>query len=76
MADYNKVGLLVLRGDRILLCSDGLTSVVDDEGIATILKSETDSQIACQALVDTAKDAGGPDNITVVVIDWSNSYKT
>lgn len=64
------------EGDCILLCSDGLTCVVDDKQIATIVQFETDSQAACQALVDAANAAGGPDNITVVILNWANSYKT
>ena len=64
------------EGDRILLCSDGLTGVVDDKQIATIVQFETDSQAACQVLVDAANTAGGPDNITVMIINWGNSYKT
>jgi len=61
--------------DRILLCSDGLTGVVDDKEIATILRSEADPQATCQALIDAANAIGGPDNITVVIIDWHNYYK-
>ena len=61
------------EGDRILLCSDGLTGLVDDKEIATILQSEPDSQTACQALVNAAKAAGGPDNITTLIVDLSCS---
>lgn len=56
-------------GDRILLCSDGLTSIVGDDEIRGMLTSQTDPQAACDELVAAANRAGGPDNITVVVLD-------
>lgn len=56
-------------GDRLLLCSDGLTGLVDDAGIAALLAEHTDPGDACQALVDAANEAGGHDNITVLVLD-------
>jgi len=56
-------------GDRILLSSDGLHGVVDETALAQILGSHPDPGDACAALIDAANDAGGPDNITAVVID-------
>ena len=53
--------------DRILLCTDGLTEMVDDKTIAEVLREATSSQSACNTLVDLALGAGGVDNITVVV---------
>jgi PPM family protein phosphatase len=55
-------------GDVVLLCSDGLSGVVEDEAIAAILRSNPDPEAACDALVAAANAAGGPDNITVVVL--------
>ena len=55
-------------GDQLLLCSDGLTEAVPDPGIAEILSAQPDGHAACQALIDTANDNGGPDNITVVLL--------
>jgi protein phosphatase len=55
-------------GDQVLLCSDGLTEAVDDGQIAQLLSAEGDGNAACQALIDTANAAGGPDNITVVLL--------
>jgi protein phosphatase len=57
------------EGDRVLLCSDGLTGMVRTEDIAAILQREPDPQRAANALVDEANKAGGEDNITVVLLD-------
>ena len=54
-------------GDRLLLCSDGLTDLVDDESISSILRETTRSSDACERLVQRALDAGGRDNVTVIV---------
>ncbi len=54
-------------GDRLLLCSDGLTDLVDDGSIASILLETTRSSDACERLVQRALDAGGRDNVTVIV---------
>lgn len=56
-------------GDRILMCSDGLTSMVGDEDIATILDEQSAAQPATWALIEAANQAGGEDNITVAVVD-------
>jgi len=56
-------------GDRVLLCSDGLTSMLADAQIADILREVRDPQSAVAALVDAANAAGGHDNISVVVVD-------
>ncbi|MGA7052008.1 MAG: protein phosphatase 2C domain-containing protein [Mycobacterium sp.] len=56
-------------GDRILLCSDGLHGVVDDTTLAGILTDYPDPAAACRALTDAANRAGGPDNITAVVVN-------
>jgi protein phosphatase len=61
------------KNDRILLCTDGLTDMVADNDIATILMTETDPQIACESLVAAANKAGGHDNVTTLVIDWLGS---
>lgn len=56
----------VQAGDVFLICSDGLTTMLDDEQIARILARATSLQNAVRALVDEANRAGGRDNITVV----------
>src|SRR5438067_1457654 len=57
----------VRAGDVLLLCSDGLTSMVAEERVQEILTGTTDLQAAAQQLIDEANAAGGRDNITVVL---------
>ena len=54
-------------GDRLLLCSDGLTDLVDDGTITDILREATRSNDACERLVQRALENGGRDNVTVIV---------
>ena len=54
--------------DKILLCSDGLWDMLSDEAIHEILRQEKPAKALCEALVSAANQAGGHDNITVVVI--------
>ena len=61
--------LNVSAGDRLLLCSDGLSGMIDDEAIARILSAYRDPQTCAKELVAAANDAGGHDNITAVVVD-------
>ncbi len=56
-------------GDRLLLCSDGLTTMVPERRIARILAEEPDPRAAARRLVDEANAAGGVDNVTVVLVD-------
>lgn len=56
-------------GDRVLLCTDGLHGVIDDASLAAVLAAHPDPSEACAALIDAANQAGGPDNITAVVVD-------
>jgi serine/threonine protein phosphatase PrpC len=55
-------------GDRLLLCSDGLTEMVTNEAIAATLRAEPEPEAACTKLVAQANDAGGADNITVLIV--------
>ena len=57
------------RGDRYLLCSDGLPREVNDDQIASILRRLSDPKDAARELVAQARARGGNDNITVVVVD-------
>lgn len=61
--------LPLIRGDRFVLCSDGLVDEVADVDIASTLTIESDPQVAADRLVEKANEAGGRDNITVVVVD-------
>ncbi len=58
------------KEDRLLLCSDGLTDMLPNRRIAQILRSKSEPQAACEALIESANAAGGHDNVTVVVVDW------
>lgn len=55
-------------GDTFLLCSDGLSDMVDDHEIESILASQTDEHRACEQLIATAKANGGHDNVTVGIV--------
>ena len=55
-------------GDQILLCSDGLHGVLDEKMLQNAMDSEKSLPDKCHYLVDAAKQEGGPDNITVVLI--------
>ena len=57
-------------GDRLLLCSDGLTDSVDDQTIGVTLQRALSSREACERLVQLALDGGGHDNVTVVVASF------
>ena len=61
--------LIPYRGDRLLLCSDGLTNELSDDRIAATLRQVADPQEAARDLVRQARAEGGGDNITVVVVD-------
>jgi protein phosphatase len=60
----------VLRGDTLLLCSDGLSGMVRFEDIREVLLSTPDPLDACKLLTDRANQAGGHDNITVIVVQF------
>ena len=53
--------------DIYLLCSDGLSGMVSDPGLAEIMRSESDLDNACEKLIRAANDAGGTDNITAIL---------
>ena len=56
-------------GDRMLICSDGLTCEVDDEAIETMLRRPLDVRTIAEDLVGLALDAGGHDNVSVVIVE-------
>lgn len=59
-------------GDRWLICSDGLTSVVPAETIEAEMIAQPDPQACAERLVESALQAGGPDNVTVIVADLTS----
>jgi protein phosphatase len=61
--------LAARAGDRLLLCSDGLSDVVDDDEIASVLRSESARDTCADGLVALALAGGGRDNVSVVVAD-------
>ena len=61
--------LKVQPGDRLLISSDGLHGVIGDERIAEVIGAVADLDEACQRLIDEANAAGGPDNITTLMLD-------
>ena len=61
--------LSLQAGDRLLLCSDGLTTVVSDSEIEAILTRNVGPGTACDELIARANEEGGPDNITAIVVD-------
>ena len=60
--------LTLRRGDRLLLCTDGLSSVLPADTIRGVLSDHGDLQAACDAFVRLANARGGPDNITAVIV--------
>jgi len=58
-------------GSRLLLCTDGLTRMLDDRAIAVLLETHPNERQAVRALVDAANGAGGEDNVTAVVVHYA-----
>ncbi|MEZ5228360.1 MAG: SpoIIE family protein phosphatase, partial [Acidimicrobiales bacterium] len=66
--DVDVFSIVAEPGDRIVLCSDGLSNEVDDIAVGDILTAHPDPHEAAQVLVDTAVANGGRDNVTVVIL--------
>ena len=60
-------------GDQVLLCTDGLTAMLDDEIIANVLRHGGSAQSACEELIELALGAGGSDNITVLLARFNSN---
>lgn len=60
-------------GDKLLLCTDGLTEMVDDETIAQVLREAKSAQDTCQDLINLSLSGGGTDNVTVVLAHFRSS---
>jgi serine/threonine protein phosphatase PrpC len=76
VVDVDDETLQVRPDDRLLLCTDGLTSMVSEDQIEAALRSVPDPQEAAQRLVRMANEAGGMDNTTVLVLDFSDGDAT
>jgi PPM family protein phosphatase len=61
----------LVPGDRVLLCSDGLTEELQDSLILTLLSKQVALREICVNLVKAAEETGGRDNITAVIVQWS-----
>lgn len=70
--DPDVVASIPKRGDIYLLCSDGLTGMLSDEKIQTMLKDDASIEKKCKNLVHMANELGGKDNITVVMVEISS----
>ena len=62
---------LLENDDQVMLCTDGLSDMVEDSLIESVLKESPSAKAACQSLVDLALSNGGRDNITVIVARYS-----
>jgi protein phosphatase len=62
---------LLANDDQLLLCTDGLTDMVDDTEIELVLNSAANAKSACRSLIDLALNNGGRDNVTVIVARYS-----
>ena len=59
----------IYPGDKILMCSDGLTNMIEDDVMYRMIKEQNDVKYTVEKLIETANQNGGKDNITAVVID-------
>ena len=68
LPDVKTVGLK--KGDQLLLCSDGLTGMLSDKQVASVISTNLQCHETCQRLADAANASGGRDNITAVLLRW------
>jgi len=68
--DIEVQNLELSRSERLLLCSDGLSGMIGDKQIWEIVEQSGDLQLAVESLIYTAREHGGEDNITVILVDW------
>lgn len=58
-------------GDAVVVCTDGLTEIAEDEEIARVLEDASSSEKACDSLIELALERGAPDNVTVIVARYT-----
>jgi len=63
--------LMAMPGDVLILCSDGLTRHVPDDSMAEVVTNTVDLQQACNVLIEAAKDGGGEDNVTCLLLRFT-----
>ncbi len=68
MLDVDLYEFDILDGDFIVLCTDGLSNMVTDKEILDVIRSNSDVNIICERLIVMAKESGGFDNITVIIV--------
>jgi len=68
----DRIDTVLEPGDRVLLCTDGLTAMIDDDDVRRLLVKAVSPSEAAWALIDAANAAGGHDNTTVAVVDVSS----
>lgn len=71
----DQLTITIEQGDRLLLCSDGLTGMVDDKDIERVLTECQDPEKACKVLIGMANEAGGKDNITTLIINVNEQQR-
>ncbi|WP_052664912.1 Stp1/IreP family PP2C-type Ser/Thr phosphatase [Nitriliruptor alkaliphilus] len=71
--DVDALSLELDPGDQLLLCSDGLTGVVEDDAIARMLAARDDPDETLKRLIDAANAGGGPDNVTAVLLRYGEA---
>jgi len=60
----------MLPGDRVLLCTDGLSGYLGAEEIQAVVSGAGDLELVLQTLLKRALDAGGADNVTIIVVEF------
>jgi PPM family protein phosphatase len=66
--EVDQVNVPLAVGDRLLLCSDGLTRCVYEQTVETFLRDAASAEEACQKLLREALDSGAPDNVSAIVV--------
>jgi protein phosphatase len=64
--------LELAKSERLLLCSDGLSGMIGDKQIWDIVAQSDNLQLAVESLIYTARERGGEDNITAILVEWES----